>query len=61
MADAYKWALFVAALRYRWSCSLIEAIVLVSEGGRLVIEVRGDLAAILALGTSASPAWGPGT
>jgi len=30
--------------------SLIEAIVLIPDGGRLRIEVRGDLAAILALG-----------
>ena len=34
--------------------ALVEAIVLVPEDGRLAIEVRGDLAAILALGQNAS-------
>ena len=34
--------------------ALVEAIVLVPEDGRLAIEVRGDLAAILALGSNAS-------
>ena len=41
--------------------ALVEAIVLVPEEGRLAIEVRGDLAAILALGPERQhPAWGPG-
>ena len=34
--------------------ALVEAIVLVPEDSRLAIEVRGDLAAILALGQNAS-------
>ena len=34
--------------------ALVEAIVLVPEDGRLAIEVRGDLAAILALDQNAS-------
>ena len=34
--------------------ALVEAIVLVPEDGKLAIEVRGDLAAILALGQNAS-------
>ena len=34
--------------------ALVEAVVLVPDDGRLAIEVRGDLAAILALGASAS-------
>ena len=41
--------------------ALVEAIVLVPEDGKLAIEVRGDLAAILALGQNAQhPARGPG-
>ena len=41
--------------------ALVEAIVLVPEEGRLAIEVRGDLAAILALGPERQhPAWRPG-
>ena len=41
--------------------ALVEAIVLVPEDGRLAIEVRGDLAAILALGAERKhPARGPG-
>ena len=41
--------------------ALVEAIVLVPEDGKLAIEVRGDLAAILALGPERQhPAWGPG-
>ena len=35
--------------------ALVEAIVLVPEEGRLAIEVRGDLAAILALGQTQAP------
>jgi hypothetical protein len=34
--------------------ALVEAIVLVPDGGKLAIEVRGDLAAILALGANAN-------
>ena len=34
--------------------ALVEAVVLVPDDGRLAIEVRGDLAAILALGQNAS-------
>ena len=34
--------------------ALVEAIVLVPEDGKLAIEVRGDLAAILALGQNAN-------
>ena len=34
--------------------ALVEAIVLVPDDGRLAIEVKGDLAAILALGANAS-------
>ena len=33
--------------------ALVEAIVLVPEDGKLAVEVRGDLAAILALGQNA--------
>ena len=41
--------------------ALVEAIVLVPEDGKLAIEVRGDLAAILALGQNASTRpGGPG-
>ena len=34
--------------------ALVEAIVLLPDDGKLAIEVRGDLAAILALGQSTS-------